>query len=172
LGNVLRKGLEKCRIHRKYGKQRLGKTICFPTCSQNGIRHLKGNKSSFQTLVHRKEKKVKIELNPKFIKAKDEFVALDGKTGIMTTPPLDKDYWMIRVQLSENQAIVAFPKFRTLGIGFQIEEASWNTNLPYTFPAKKIYEHIKINKGDDSISDEECIKAIRLIQKFIRDKKT
>ena len=114
---------------------------------------------------------MKIELNPEFVKAKDEFVAPDGKARLITTPPLDKDYWLIRVQLSENQAIVAFPKFRTLGIGFQIEKASWNTNLPYTFPAKKIYEHIKINKGDASIPDEECIKAIRLIQKFIKDKK-
>jgi len=72
---------------------------------------------------------MKIELNRKFIRAKDRFVAPDGKARLITTPPLDKDYWSVRVPLSKSQAIVAFPKFLTIGIGFQIEKASWTVSL-------------------------------------------
>lgn len=81
----------------------------------------------------------------------------------MITPPIDEDYWAFRVRLSERQSIVGFPKFMTIGIGFAVEE-DWNTNLPYTCSAEEIYEHIARNKGDDSISREDCIEAIRLIQ--------
>jgi hypothetical protein len=84
-------------------------------------------------------------------------------TGIMITPLIDKDYWMFKVPLSDKQAIVGFPKFTTIGIGFQNEE-DWNTNLPYSCDAQEIYDHIAHNKGDDSISDNQCIEAINLIK--------
>lgn len=80
-----------------------------------------------------------------------------------STPPIDKDYWAYRVKLGEVQAIVGFPKFLTIGIGFAHEE-DWNTNLPYTCDAGQIFEHIKHNKGDESIPDEDCLTAIRMIQ--------
>lgn len=84
---------------------------------------------------------------------------------VMVTPPVGApDYWLMRVRLSPRQAIVAFPKFMTVGIGFQNEEADWNTNLPYAVPAWRIFEHIKANKGDDAIKDEDCIAAITLIR--------
>lgn len=83
--------------------------------------------------------------------------------GIMMTPAIDEDYWEYRVRLSDTQAIVGFPKFGTIGIGFAQEE-DWNTNLPYTSDANRIYEHIRHNKGDDTISDADCIKAIEMIQ--------
>ena len=67
------------------------------------------------------------------------------------------------MRLSEIQAIVGFPKFFTVGIGFAQEE-DWNTNLPFTCDADEIYEHIAHNEGDDSISREDCIAAIRLVQ--------
>jgi len=82
---------------------------------------------------------------------------------IMITPPIDKDYWIFRVAVSENQAIIGFEKFSTIGIGFQ-HEKDWNTNLPYQGTAQEIFDHISCNKGDDSISKETCIEAIQMIQ--------
>ena len=83
--------------------------------------------------------------------------------GILLTPALDEDYWRYRVRLSESQAVLGFPKFLTIGIGFAQEE-DWNTNLPYTCDAEEIYDHIAHNKGDDSITREDCLTAIRMIQ--------
>jgi hypothetical protein len=93
-----------------------------------------------------------------------------GPVGIMITPPIDEDYWLYRVQLWKDQAIVAFPKFNTIGIGFAQEE-DWNTNFPYTQDAQAVYEHIKHNKKYDEIPDWECREAIKLIQEAIRESK-
>jgi hypothetical protein len=82
---------------------------------------------------------------------------------VMITPDIDENYWLYRVRLSDKQAIVGFPKFTTIGIGFAVEE-DWNTNLPYTSATEKIFEHIAHNKGDDAISDEDCLAAIRMVQ--------
>jgi len=82
---------------------------------------------------------------------------------VMITPAIGEDYWEYRVRLSETQAIVGFPKFSTIGIGFAQEE-DWNTNLPYTCEAEEIYGHIEHNKGDNSIARDDCIAAIRLVQ--------
>lgn len=96
----------------------------------------------------------------------------DDKTpvlgGIVMTPPIDEDYWIYRVKVSETQAIVGFPKFFTVGIGFAQEE-DWNTNLPWTCTSEEIYNHIKHNKGDDSITREDCIAAIEMIQFAVRN---
>ncbi|TDB86445.1 hypothetical protein E1264_17760 [Actinomadura sp. KC216] len=86
----------------------------------------------------------------------------------MLTPAIDEDYWLYRVKLSERQAIVGFPKFGLIGIGFAVEE-DWNTNLPSGCDAEQIYEHIAHNKGDDSISREDCLSAIRMIQDAVRE---
>jgi hypothetical protein len=86
---------------------------------------------------------------------------------IALTPQLGESYWSYRVLLSERQAIVGFPKFFTIGVGFAIEDDDWNTNLPYTCDAVEIFNHIKDNKGDASISDEDCVAAIKLIQDAI-----
>jgi hypothetical protein len=82
---------------------------------------------------------------------------------VLLTPPIDEDYWQFRVRLTDQQSIVGFPKFTTIGIGFAVED-DWNTNLPYTCSAEQIYDHIEHNKGDDTISREDCLAAIRLIQ--------
>ena len=84
------------------------------------------------------------------------------------TPSLGETYWSYRVRLTDTQAIVGFPKFFTVSIGFAREDENWNTNYPYTTGAAEIYEHIAENKGDDSITREECIAAIRLIQDAVR----
>ncbi len=93
------------------------------------------------------------------------FGAPKGGT-FLVTPPIQEDYWVYRVPLSEKQAIVAFPKFGTIGIGFQQEE-DWNTNLPYTCKAKEIYSHIAHNKGSKTITKKDCILAIEMIQEAI-----
>lgn len=88
--------------------------------------------------------------------------------GILFTPPISEDYWAYRVRVGPGQAIVGFPKFHTVGIGFAVE-TDWNTNLPYTCDAEKIYNHIAHNKGNDTISREDCILAIQMIQAAIAD---
>lgn len=82
---------------------------------------------------------------------------------VSLTPAISEDYWTYRVRLTDAQAIVGFPKFFTIGIGFAVED-DWNTNLPYTCTAEEIYEHIEHNRGDASITREDCITAIRMIQ--------
>jgi hypothetical protein len=79
------------------------------------------------------------------------------------SPLVDEDYWEYRVIVGEHQAVVGFPKYTTIGIGFAVEE-NWNTNLPYSLTTERIWNHIKDNKGEKDIPDEWCIKAIRLIQ--------
>lgn len=91
--------------------------------------------------------------------------------GILVTPPIDGDYWLMRVPLSDKQAVVCFPKFLTIGIGFQ-QEDDWNTNLPWTCGAEKIFDHIRHNKGDESISDEDCLSAIKMLQVEIGRRET
>jgi hypothetical protein len=89
-----------------------------------------------------------------------------GTAGMFTPPvtlTMPADYWKYRVMLSRRQAIVGFPKFGTIGIGFA-EEDDWNTNLPYTSSTEQIFNHIKHNKGDDAISDDDCRAAIQMIQ--------
>ena len=87
---------------------------------------------------------------------------------IAATPILSDDYWNYRVVLSNSQALIGFEKFGTIGIGFAIEE-DWNTNLPYTSDAKRIFDHIKHNKHDPSIPDNDVIKAIKMIQEAVNE---
>jgi hypothetical protein len=84
------------------------------------------------------------------------------------SPDVSEDYWAYRVQVSKYQAVVGFPKFSTIGIGFQIEDAySTNTNLPYTVAAEDIAKHIWRNKGPSLRRKqhyERVTNAIRMIQ--------
>lgn len=105
---------------------------------------------------------MQVEMNRDFVKAGDTFT--NGLEVLMITPPLDEDYWAMRVKLKHGQAIVAFPKFGTIGCGFA-KEKDWNTNLPLmSCTAEEIYAHIKHNKRHRDISDEECLSAIRALQ--------
>lgn len=107
--------------------------------------------------------KLKLEVNANLLPSKDTIKF--GNTTILFTPAIGKDYWLFRVKVHEKQAILGFPKFGVIGVGFAIEE-DWNTNLPSRVPAERIYSHIKHNKGWDEIPDERCIEAIRMIQKI------
>lgn len=90
-------------------------------------------------------------------------VETDVAPGILITPAISPDFWLFRVQLGKTQAIVGFPKFFTIGIGFA-EEKDWNTNLPYSCSTEQIYEHIKHNKGDKSITKKQVLAAIAVVQ--------
>lgn len=101
---------------------------------------------------------------------RDEFEGDDtpfkvGGLIIMMTPSVGEDYWMFRVKLFKDQAIIAFPKFGQIGIGFAVEGENWNTNLPSTCETEYIYNHIKKCKKYSEITKAECIEAISILQK-------
>ncbi len=104
---------------------------------------------------------MKLEINPNQVDR-----TLVGNIAICS--PGDQENWSYKVQLTEKQAIVGFPKFRQIGIAFLVEKADGNTNLPSNSDAEEIYDWIKVNKGDDSISKEVCIKAIKKIQRAVK----
>lgn len=91
-----------------------------------------------------------------------------GRTAMSLTPFVSESYWAYRVKLSDRQAIVGFPKFSTVGIGFAVEE-DWNTNLPYTCGVDEIWKHVAHNKGDDTIVDADCVEAIRMVRAAIAE---
>jgi hypothetical protein len=107
-------------------------------------------------------KKLELEFRNKFKKKQDSFKT--GNLTIMMTPPLDEDYWVFRIVLHKEQALVAFPKFSTMGIGFAVEE-DWNTNLPYHCDAKDIAKHIWKNRKYKEITKKILIEAIEVLQK-------
>lgn len=104
---------------------------------------------------------LQLEINQAFVQANTTFTL--GGASLMITPPIDEDYWLFRVKMFEDQAIVGFPKYNTIGVGFAQEE-DWNTNFPYTCDAEKIYDHISHNKKYDEITAEDCLEAIKMIQ--------
>lgn len=92
-----------------------------------------------------------------------------GELGqVLMTPALSPDYWQYRVMLTETQAVLGFWKFGMIGVGFAVENGSWNTNLPHCEDADRLFSHIEINKGEDQIPDEDVIEAIRLIDQAVR----
>jgi hypothetical protein len=93
----------------------------------------------------------------------DKSIITHSAGTILVTPPIGEDFWLMRVRLSDKQAIVAFPKFTTIGCGFQREE-DWNTNLPLGCTSEEIYNHIKRNKGDDGIPEADCVRAIDMLR--------
>ena len=112
-----------------------------------------------------RQTKLLLEISPDLIKDKTVKMKID-KYQIFATPPIGKNYWLYRVKLHNDQAIIGFPKFNQVGIGFAQEE-DWNTNLPSRCEAKEIFEHIKINKKYDEIDDQDCIKAIEIIKEAV-----
>lgn len=71
-----------------------------------------------------------------------------------------------RVQISENQAVVGFPKFGTIGVGFDAEDDG-NTNLPYSVRPALIADHIDHNRcagGDEAVPRDVVLAAITLIR--------
>lgn len=88
-----------------------------------------------------------------------------GGSVIMMPPPVDEDYWTYRVRLTKSQAVVGFPKYSTIGVGFTKErETGYDVNLPYSCPTADIVKHIKSNKGNSRIDDADVFEAVRMIQ--------
>ena len=73
---------------------------------------------------------------------------------VLITPPINEDYWAYRVKLNDRQAVVGFPKFGTIGIGFAVED-DWNTNLPYTCQTIEIVSHLWHNVDSDKPEGDE-----------------
>lgn len=115
-----------------------------------------------QYIITMKQQKLELEFRDDYHGHTHSFKS--GGLTVMMTPMIDEDYWVFRVKLHEDQAIVAFPKFGTMGIGFAIEE-DWNTNLPYQCTTKKICQHIWENRKYNEITEEMCLKAIEMLQK-------
>jgi hypothetical protein len=95
-----------------------------------------------------------------------------GNTTILMTPPISEDYWAYRVRVADGQAVVGFPKFNVIGIGFAAEE-DWNTNLPSSEDAERIRQHIWHNRGpniEDTIQQAgRVVAAIEMIQDAVRE---
>lgn len=91
-----------------------------------------------------------------------------GDATVLFTPPISEDYWEYRVMVADGQAVIGFPKFFTVGIGFAVEDWSWNTNLPYTVEPEMILQHIWGNRGENlpegAESREKVLAAIKMIQ--------
>lgn len=127
-----------------------------PVCREHSIDHIPPNQMNLT---------LQINQNDAAVKRAGESCNFTTPTGgsLMICPPVGQDYWIFRVAVSEKQAVVGFPKFGVIGIGFQFEEEDWNTNLPSSSDAEEIYEHIKVNKGAEP-TREDCIAAIKMIQ--------
>ena len=94
-----------------------------------------------------------------------------GDSTVLVTPPITDDYWKYRVRVADGQAVVGFPKFGTIGVGFA-EEEDWNTNLPYTMDADSIRRHIWHNRAplDDSTESVSLVvRAIEMIQAAVAE---
>lgn len=101
-------------------------------------------------------------------------VEVEGAT-LAVAPPVDEDYWEYRVVVSEEpyQAVVGFPKFFTIGIGFAVEDADWNTNLPYKCETDMIVDHIWVNRKARGTAAfrEKVTEAVRLVQEAAKEDK-
>lgn len=89
---------------------------------------------------------------------------------ILMTPSIGQNYWEYRVQVGSGpqpQAVVGFPKFMTIGIGFAVEE-DWNCNYPYSCTTDEILDHIWHNAGP-GVSREDARRAIEMIQEAARE---
>lgn len=78
----------------------------------------------------------------------------EARVGVALAPGLSEDYWSYRVLLNGRQAVLGFPKFSTIGIGFAVEDDG-NTNLPYTTRAIDIVSHIWHNVDSERPPDDE-----------------
>lgn len=117
---------------------------------------------------------LRVEINDKGL------VHVDPAPHVMITPVLDENFWLVRVPLTEHQAVVVFPKFGLYGCGMQIEEQDWNTNLPLRGDGDEVwqavvFEHIKRNlytaKSQEVIPSLICLKAISLLDQAVADMK-
>lgn len=107
-----------------------------------------------------------LEVNPDCVDKTTHMFA--GNNHIMISPSVDEEYWIFRVKLCKDQAVLGFPKMGMVGVGMALEE-NWNTNLPLNSEdtplanTNRIYSHIKCNKKYESITRQMIVDAIMLI---------
>lgn len=77
--------------------------------------------------------------------------------------------WLFRVDVGGGQAVIGFPKYTTIGVGFEQEPESGNTNLPYTTPAKALLNHSWCNRGGMTATPEEALRAFELVQEAAQE---
>lgn len=106
-----------------------------------------------------------LEMNKNIVEIFEKHVQETQNARILIGGTCEEEDILFKVTLYKEQALIAFPKFTTIAIGFAVEEDDWNTNLPYTCDAEEIYNHIKVNKKYKEIKKKDCIKAIQLLQK-------
>ena len=111
-------------------------------------------------------KKLVVEYKKGFEPSKD-CIRLSGGI-IMFTPAINEDYYIMKVNLYKDQALVAFPKFGLIGIGFA-QESDWNSNLPYQVPAERLYKHIRSNKKYRAITKQMCLEGLKLLQEACKN---
>lgn len=110
--------------------------------------------------------KPRLEVNKNCIDKTIHYTAENNH--IMVSPPTGEDYWMFRVKLYKDQAVLGFPKYGLIGVGMAQEEEG-NVNKPLekdSSPeanANMIYSHIKCNKKYKSITMQMIKDAIILI---------
>ena len=103
---------------------------------------------------------MELEVNKNCLDKTTHYVANDNH--IMVCPPTSADYWMFRVKLHKDQAVLGFPKYGLIGVGFAIEK-DWNTNLPTNSGVSSIVNHIKHNRKYKAITDDMIKEAVELI---------
>jgi hypothetical protein len=96
------------------------------------------------------------------VREQEDTTGIFGNAVLVTADIHEDYYWMFRVRLTDTQAVVGFPKFGTIGIGFA-EETKPNVNLPYRSGTASIVAHILCNKGDDTITDADVTQAVELV---------
>lgn len=101
---------------------------------------------------------MKLEINSKCADKTVKF--MNGQ--VMMTPPIDENYWLFRVELHKDQAVIGFPKFLQIGIGMAQEEDR-NTNLPSHCTATEITNHIKKNRKYKEVTDAMISVAVQMI---------
>ena len=70
--------------------------------------------------------KLILEINKKFTPTNSQVGIISSH--ILMTPAIGDDYWECRVKLYKDQALLGFPKFSTIGIGFA-KEKDWRRQL-------------------------------------------
>jgi hypothetical protein len=78
-----------------------------------------------------------------------------------------EDYWTYRVDLTENQALIGFPKHGTIGIDFLHNRGE---DLPYTSDPEYLADFFapgRLEGGDTEISRAAVIRAIKMIREAV-----
>ena len=146
------------KLSKDYKSVRRGK-VAYATGGKEIVPNMK---PLFAVLKPVRMTKLVVEYKKGFRPSKDTINT--GRGLIMFTPDISEDYWIMRVKLYKDQSLVAFPKFGLIGVGFA-QESDWNTNLPYSVPAERLYQHIAVNKKYEALTKARCLEGLKLLQK-------